>query len=154
MRRHKLHSASICYTFDLRTHVLKNGKTPGLVEIISIILTVGSAHSIPDSFSGPMQPGSGDDPGSRISNLGHEKERILQETTPLHSDYFVLFSSTLMSLVRVSQGTGCRIAWEKQVKPSFQSCTFQDCSDDTMQVILPCMFSSENSECCLSDTAS
>ena len=62
MRRHKLHSASICYTFDQRTRVLKNGKTPGLIEIISIILTVGSAHSIPDSFSGPMHPASGDDP--------------------------------------------------------------------------------------------
>ena len=72
----------------------------------------------------------------------------------MHSDYFVLFSLTLVSLVRVSQDTRGRIAWERQVKPSFPSCTFQDGGSDTMQVILRCMFFSEKSECSLSGTAS
>ena len=53
----------------------------------------------------------------------------------------------------MSQDTRGRIALERQVKPSFPSCTFQDCSNDTMQVILPCTFFSEKSECSLSDTA-
>lgn len=141
------------WPWDLR--VLKNGITPGLVEIIFIILTVGSAHSIPDSFSGPMQPDSGDDPDSRISNLGHEKERILWKQLTVHSDYFVLFSSTLVSLVRLSQGTGGPNSLGKAGKNQvFQAVHSKFIGDDTMQVILPCMFSSENSECCLSDTAS
>lgn len=43
------------------------------------------------------------------------------------------------------------VAREMGVKPSFPSCTLQDCGNDTMQVMLPYMFSSENPEYSLGD---
>ena len=155
-RRHKLHSASICYTFEQRTRVLKNGKTPDLAEIISIILTVGSAHSIPDSFSGPMHPDSGDDPRQQNQQFGslERKNPLGNNTIALWLFCFVFINSCEFSEGESRHRRPNSLGKAGKSFPSFPSCTFQDCGNDTMQVILPCMFSSENSECSRSDTAS